>query len=84
MMLCDGYGNAISTKSSDARDHYAHGVQLFLGGDFGAAEAFEASLTADPDFALGHVGLARVLMMEARMPEAKEDCLRPNANWSIG
>jgi len=72
MMLCDGYGNAISTKSSDARDHYDHGVQLFLGGDFGAAEAFGASVAADPDFALGHVGLARALMMEARTPEAKD------------
>jgi tetratricopeptide (TPR) repeat protein len=71
MVLCDGYGNSISTKSSTARDHYDHGVQLFLGADFGAAEAFKASVNADPNFALGHIGLARALMMEGRMPEAK-------------
>ena len=59
MVFCDGYGNAISTKKSDARDHYDNGVQLFLGADFGAAEAFKASVTADPGFALGHVGLAQ-------------------------
>ncbi|WP_282159328.1 tetratricopeptide repeat protein [Shimia thalassica] len=71
MTLCDGYGNSISTNSADARDHYDRGVQLFLGADYGAGAAFAAAVAADPDFALGHAALARALMMEGRMPEAK-------------
>lgn len=71
MTLSDGYGNTISTDTADARDHYDHGVQLFLGAEFGAVQAFEASVSADPAFAVGYADLARALMMEARLPEAK-------------
>lgn len=79
MMLLDGYGNTISTNVPDARDHYDSAVQLFLGANFGATEAFKASVDADPDFALGHAGLARALMMEARVPEAKVAITRAQA-----
>ncbi|MEO1555731.1 MAG: tetratricopeptide repeat protein [Pseudomonadota bacterium] len=72
MALADGYGNAIATRSQEARDHYERGVHVFLAADYGAARAFEDAVTADPEFALGHAGLARALMMEGRMPEAKE------------
>jgi len=71
MGLTDGYGNAISTGSDAARGHYDHGVQLFLGANHGALEAFEACIAADPGFALGHAALARALTMAGRMPEAK-------------
>jgi tetratricopeptide (TPR) repeat protein len=71
MALTDGYGNRISTANSEARDQYDAGVQLFLGANYGATEAFTAAVTADPDFALGHAGLARSLMMSGRMPDAK-------------
>lgn len=72
MTLRDGYGNLVSTKNTDARDYYAHGVQLYLGAEYGAVAAFEAAIAADPDFALARAGLARALMNEARMREARE------------
>ena len=72
MAIKDGYGNTISTKSADARDRYDQGVHLFLGANFGAAEAFEAAVGFDPEFCLGHAALARALMMDGRMPQAKE------------
>ncbi|MEE4235979.1 MAG: tetratricopeptide repeat protein [Anderseniella sp.] len=71
MALQDGYGNAISTHSSEALDHYNTGLRLFLGANFGAVEAFEASVTEDPGFALGHAGLARAQMSAGRVAEAK-------------
>lgn len=79
MGLSDQYGNVITTMSREARDHYDRGVQAFLGADYGASGAFEASVTADPDFALGHAALARALMMEARMAEAKAAIARAEA-----
>jgi tetratricopeptide (TPR) repeat protein len=78
-MLKDHYANAIATNSTDARDQYDRGVQLFLAADYGATEAFSAAVQADPDFALGHAGLARALMMEARGPEAKAAIARAQA-----
>jgi tetratricopeptide (TPR) repeat protein len=71
MALQDSYGNSITTRNRDARDHYDRGVQLFLGAAYGAADAFQDAVTADPDFALGHVALARGLMSEGKMPQAK-------------
>ncbi|WP_299611757.1 tetratricopeptide repeat protein [uncultured Tateyamaria sp.] len=76
MTLCDSYGNAIATQNSIARDCYDQGVRQFLGADYGACKAFQACVDADPDFALGHAALARALMMEGRMPEAKQAIAR--------
>lgn len=72
MTLNDGYGNAISTRVVEACVQYDLGVQHFLAANYGATRAFEAAIKADPGFALGHAGLARVLMMEGRMPQAKQ------------
>ncbi len=85
MILTDGYGNKVSTASRTAVDHHDRGVQLFLGANHGATEAFEAALAADPGFALAHAARARALMMEGRMPEAKAaivqaDALAPSAD----
>jgi tetratricopeptide (TPR) repeat protein len=79
MTLCDAYGNAISTVSSEARDRYDRGVQLFLAANYGASAEFEAALAADPAFALGHVARARALMMEGRMAEAKSSIAKAEA-----
>lgn len=70
-MLADSYGNPISTSSQSARDHYDRGLRLFLGGEYGALQAFQAAVTEDPDFALGHAACARAAMMSAQMAEAK-------------
>lgn len=58
-MLNDRYGNALSTKSSVARDAYVDGVDRFLSAQPGAVEAFGTAIAEDPNFALAHVGLAR-------------------------
>lgn len=84
-MLEDSYGNPISTSSQIARDHYDRGLKLFLGGEYGAYEAFQAAVSADPDFALGHAACARAAMMSALMAEAKSSIQRaqdlaPNAD----
>ena len=71
-MLSDHYGNTLSTANAAARDHYDHGVHLFLGADYGATEAFNACVECDPAFALGHAALARAFMMEGRMPAAQQ------------
>ena len=75
----DSYGNLIATENQEARDHYDRGVRVFLGAEYGAAQAFSDSVAADAEFALGYAGLARALMMEGRMPEAKEAILRAKA-----
>ena len=67
----DNYGNVISTASPVAQENYDRGVHLFLGAEYGAVEAFQAAVDADPGFALGHAALARAAMMAARMPMAK-------------
>lgn len=59
-MLQDRYGNTLSTESTSARDAYVDGVDRFLAAQAGAEEAFEAAVVADPDFALGQIGLARI------------------------
>lgn len=59
-MLQDRYGNALSTTSAAARDAYVDGIDRFLAAQSGAEEAFEAAVAADPDFALGQIGLARI------------------------
>ncbi|MFT5001351.1 MAG: tetratricopeptide (TPR) repeat protein [Paracoccaceae bacterium] len=70
-MLKDRYGNKVTVQSQSALDHYDHGVRLFLGGDYGATDAFRSSVEKDENFALGYVALARSLMMSGQMPQAK-------------
>lgn len=67
----DRYGNILGTQSDTARAQYDAGLDLFLAGVFGAAQAFELAVQADPGFALGHVALARALMMGGDMQGAK-------------
>lgn len=59
-MLQDRYGNTLTTQSSTARDAYVDGIDRFLAAQSGAEEAFEAAVAADPGFALGQIGLARI------------------------
>ena len=71
MPLQDHYDNPISTTSQAACDHYIAGVDHFLAATYGAQQAFEAAITADPGFALGHAAHARALMMAGDMAAAK-------------
>ena len=50
-MLADSYGNAITTSSQVARDHYDQGIKLLLEGNHGFIEAFEQAVAADDEVA---------------------------------
>jgi tetratricopeptide (TPR) repeat protein len=54
MTSTDTRGLAVSTTSADALAAYDRGIDLFLRWRSGAPEAFEAAVTADPRFVLGH------------------------------
>jgi tetratricopeptide (TPR) repeat protein len=56
----DRYGLPISTASSEAAEAYRCGIDLMLSSWPGAAEAFERAIAEDPDFALAHIGRARI------------------------
>ncbi len=70
-MLDDRYGNAMTTKSTEARDAYVEGVDHILAATYGASEAFSRAAKADPEFALAEAGLARALMYDNDMAGAK-------------
>lgn len=58
-MYEDRYGNKLSTNSQQACDAYIDGVDRFLAAEHGAEAAFREAVSADENFALGHVGIAR-------------------------
>ena len=56
----DRYGLTLSTTSSEAATAYRDGIDLLLSAWTGAAEAFDRSIAADPEFALAHIARARI------------------------
>ena len=56
----DRYGLTLSTTSAEAASAYREGMDLLLAAWTGAAEAFERSIAADPDFALAHIARGRI------------------------
>ena len=80
-MAChDRYGLPLSTSSEAAAAAYRDGVDLMLSAWPGAAEALDAAIAADPDFALAHIGAcprmrfiyADVKAAQARAATARE------------
>jgi hypothetical protein len=69
-MLTDRYGLQVSTRSDAAATLYRCGVDLVLSAWPGAAAALDASITADPDFALAHLARARIHQMHSEIPAA--------------
>ena len=54
-----------------AKVHYREGLKLISAGDLhGAFEMFHRSLEVDPDFYLGHLGLAQVLDRQGKVDDA--------------
>ena len=54
-----------------AKVHYREGLRLISAGDLhGAFERFHRSLEEDPDFYLGHLGLAQVLDRQGKVDDA--------------
>jgi len=70
-MLRDKYDNEITTSSGAARDLYIEAVDRLLGAAPFMVEGFAAVVAADPDFALGHSGLARALQIIGNIPDAR-------------
>ena len=58
-MLNDRYGNSLSTTSVAARDAYVEGLDAMLASLDGGLEAFERAVAEDPNFAIGHIAIAR-------------------------
>jgi len=58
-MLKDQFDNPLSTTSESARDAYIKGIDLFLAADAGVEQAFSEAISADENFALAHLALAR-------------------------
>ena len=58
-MLKDQFGNTLTTTSESARDAYVKGIELFLAADAGVELAFSEAISADENFALAYLALAR-------------------------
>ena len=71
-MLADSYGNKNSTNSIDAIASYNQGVHQFLGAEPGVEASFRAAISADPNFTLGHIGLAREMQLRGRSDDMKQ------------
>jgi tetratricopeptide (TPR) repeat protein len=71
MTVTDHYGNTLTTSTGMVADFYDIGLRAFLGANYGAAEAFENCIGADPEFALGYAALARARMMAGDMAGAR-------------
>ncbi len=75
----DPYGNRITVHSEAAQSLYCHAVDSLLAGQGDMVSAFEAVVEADPDFALGHSGLARAYQLNWRLKDAKAAMARAEA-----
>jgi hypothetical protein len=69
----DRYGLPLTTASNRAAAHYVDGADRMLAALHGADAAFDAAIAEDPDFAMAHIGRARVhqLNMEGAQARAK-------------
>ena len=74
--LQDRYGNPLGTQSVAARDAYLAGVDSLMAATPGMDTAFQKSVEADENFALGHISLARAKQLLGRGHEAKAPLVR--------
>lgn len=65
-MFEDRYGNPISVPSGEARDAYVKAVDLFLAAAPGVTEALQHLTQLAPEFAPGHIALARQMQSLGR------------------
>jgi tetratricopeptide (TPR) repeat protein len=76
MQLKDRFDLPVTTSSAATLADYVAAVDLLLSAWPGAELRLDRALAADPDFALAHIARARLLQLQARMPEAKEAATR--------
>jgi tetratricopeptide (TPR) repeat protein len=69
----------VTTASAEALDNYVAAVDLLLSANIGAGGRLARAIAADPDFALAHIAHARLLQLQARMPEARAAAGRAKA-----
>jgi hypothetical protein len=69
-MPSDRFGYPLTTPSDQAAEHYRRAVESMLSANFGAADALDAALQADPDFALARAAKARWLQLYMHIPKA--------------
>ena len=72
-MASDRFGHSLTTTSDEAARHYVRALDCMTTANFGAAEALDGALEADPDFALAHIAKARWLMMHLRAAEGRAE-----------
>ena len=72
MARTDHRGLPLSTNSDLAAERYREGVDLLLSTWPRAAEALEAAIEADPEFALAHAARARLHAIRAEPAAARE------------
>lgn len=72
-MATDRFGHPLTTTSEEAARHYLRALDCMVTANFGAEEALDAALKADPDFALAHIAKARWLMMHMRGAEGRKE-----------
>src|SRR5271169_3214769 len=71
MPLNDRFDLPVTCAAAAAVEDYVAAVDLLLSAWPGAEVRLDRALAADPDFALAHIARARLLQLQARMPEAK-------------
>ena len=72
-MACeDRFGLKLTTQSADAAADYRSAVDLMLSANIGAEALLDRALAADPEFALVHIARARLLVVQARVGEARK------------
>ena len=69
--FADRYGQALSTESAAAAQHYARGLDRLLSFDSGGPEHFQRAIEADSGFALAHAGLAAARWQQGRRGEGQ-------------
>jgi tetratricopeptide (TPR) repeat protein len=78
-MSSDRFGYPLTTPSEQAADHYRRAVESMLSANYGASEALDAALQAEPDFALARVAKARLLQLYLRIPQAQAEAAAARA-----
>jgi hypothetical protein len=78
-MASDRFGYPLTKASEEAAEHYLRPVDCMLTANFGAADALDAALHADPDFALARLAKARWLQVYMRIPEAQAEAAAARA-----
>jgi tetratricopeptide (TPR) repeat protein len=75
----DRFDLPVTAASPEAVEKYVAAVDLLLSANIGADKLLESATECDPDFALAHIARARLLQLQARVPEAKEAAARAKA-----